>query len=176
MREMSVTEQRYKAVVAVIANGRTVGEVASEWGVCRQTMHRWLARYENDGLEGLGKRSNRLLDSGQRLRDYQTRRRPGRVLRGRAAEHGRSDGRCRRESERRFVRVRYSSFGDGARNAFPRPSRALLTNEPSFEPSERSSGWRMTACLTSLTQDAPVRRQDALWHQRVRPASTRDTP
>ena len=59
MREMSVTEQRYKAVLAVIADGRTVGEVASEWGVCRQTMHRWLARYEGEGLEGLGNRSTR---------------------------------------------------------------------------------------------------------------------
>jgi len=59
MKEMSVTEQRYKAVLAVIANGRTVGEVASEWGVCRQTMHRWLARYESEGLEGLGNRSCR---------------------------------------------------------------------------------------------------------------------
>jgi len=39
MREMSVTEQRYKAVLAVIADGRTVGEVADERGVCRQTMH-----------------------------------------------------------------------------------------------------------------------------------------
>ena len=59
MREMSVTEQRYKAVLAVIADGRTVGEVASEWGVCRQTMHRWLARYESEGLEGLGNHSSR---------------------------------------------------------------------------------------------------------------------
>jgi transposase InsO family protein len=59
MREMSVTEQRYKAVLSVIADGRMVGEVASEWGVCRQTMHRWLARYEGDGLEGLGNRSSR---------------------------------------------------------------------------------------------------------------------
>ena len=59
MREMSVTEQRYKAVLAVIAEGRTVSEVASEWGVCRQTMHRWLSRYEGDGLEGLGNRSSR---------------------------------------------------------------------------------------------------------------------
>src|SRR5690348_16298638 len=59
MREMSVTEQRYKAVLAVIAEGRTVGEVASEWGVCRQTMHRCLARYEGEGLEGLGNRSTR---------------------------------------------------------------------------------------------------------------------
>jgi transposase InsO family protein len=56
---MSVTEQRYKAVLAVIADGRTVSEVASEWGVCRQTMHRWLARYEGEGLEGLGNRSSR---------------------------------------------------------------------------------------------------------------------
>jgi transposase InsO family protein len=59
MREMSVTEQRYKAVLAVIADGRTVSEVASQWGVCRQTMHRWLARYEADGFEGLGNRSPR---------------------------------------------------------------------------------------------------------------------
>ena len=59
MREMSVTEQRYKAVQAVLGDGRTVGQVASEWGVCRQTMHRWLARYESGGLEGLGNHSSR---------------------------------------------------------------------------------------------------------------------
>jgi transposase InsO family protein len=59
MREMSVSEQRYKAVLAVIAEGRTVSQVASEWGVCRQTMHRWLARYEEEGFEGLGSRSSR---------------------------------------------------------------------------------------------------------------------
>lgn len=35
MREMSVTEERYKAVLAVIADGRTVSEVANEWGVYR---------------------------------------------------------------------------------------------------------------------------------------------
>ena len=54
-----MTEQRYKAVLAVIADGRTVSEVASEWGACRQTMHRWLARYEDEGFEGLGDRSSR---------------------------------------------------------------------------------------------------------------------
>src|SRR2546423_5869683 len=59
MREMSVTEQRYKAVLAVIGDGRTVSEVAKEWGVSRRTMHRWLARYEGDGLEGLNNRSHR---------------------------------------------------------------------------------------------------------------------
>src|SRR5690349_13943847 len=59
MREMSVSEQRYKAVLAVIADGRTVTEVAGSWGVHRQTLHRWLARYEGEGLEGLGNRSHR---------------------------------------------------------------------------------------------------------------------
>src|SRR5437588_8889489 len=40
MREMSVAEQRYKAVVAVIAEGRTVTEVARDWGVSRQPHRR----------------------------------------------------------------------------------------------------------------------------------------
>jgi hypothetical protein len=30
---MSVTEQRYKAVLAVIGDGRTVSEVARDWGI-----------------------------------------------------------------------------------------------------------------------------------------------
>ena len=47
-----MTEQRYKAVQGVLAEGRTVSEVASDWGVSRRTMHRWLARYEGEGLEG----------------------------------------------------------------------------------------------------------------------------
>src|SRR5216683_5639574 len=59
MREMSVTEQRYKAVLAVIGDGRTVSEVSRDWGVSRRTMHRWLGRYEGDGLEGLNNRSHR---------------------------------------------------------------------------------------------------------------------
>jgi transposase InsO family protein len=56
---MSVTEQRYKAIRSVIGDGRTVKEVAHDWEVCRQTLHRWLARYEAEGLEGLGDRSHR---------------------------------------------------------------------------------------------------------------------
>src|SRR5258708_832572 len=38
MGEMSVTEQRYKAVLAIIGDGRTVSEVASDLGVCLQTI------------------------------------------------------------------------------------------------------------------------------------------
>src|SRR5205807_2259492 len=40
MREKSVTEQRYDAVLGVISEGRTVMEVASQWGVSRRTRHR----------------------------------------------------------------------------------------------------------------------------------------
>jgi transposase InsO family protein len=59
MREMSVAEQRYQAVLAVIADGRTIKEVAEQWSVSRQTLHAWLARYEAGGLEGLADRSHR---------------------------------------------------------------------------------------------------------------------
>src|SRR5919109_2799613 len=59
MREMSVTEQRYQAVQGVLAAGRTVSDVASQWNVSRRTLHRWLGRYEGEGLEGLGDRSHR---------------------------------------------------------------------------------------------------------------------
>ena len=59
MKEMSVAEQRYKAILAVISDGRTVTEVASEWGINRKTLHAWLARYEAAGLEGLDDRSHR---------------------------------------------------------------------------------------------------------------------
>ena len=54
-----MTEQRYQAILAVIRDGRTVTEVASEWRVSRQTVHTWLSRYEAGGLEELGDRSHR---------------------------------------------------------------------------------------------------------------------
>lgn len=56
---MSVAEQRYQAVLAVIAEGRTVTEVAAQWAVSRQTLHAWLSRYEAEGLDGLADRSHR---------------------------------------------------------------------------------------------------------------------
>ena len=40
-----MAEQRYQAVLAVIGEGRTVTEVAAQWRVSRQTLHRWLGRY-----------------------------------------------------------------------------------------------------------------------------------
>ena len=54
-----MAEQRYKAVMAVVGDGRSVTEVAASWGVSRQTLHTWLARYESGGLENLVDRSHR---------------------------------------------------------------------------------------------------------------------
>jgi transposase InsO family protein len=59
MRELSVAEQRYQAVLAVISDGETVTDVAARFGVRRQTVHDWLAKYEAGGLESLGDRSHR---------------------------------------------------------------------------------------------------------------------
>jgi transposase InsO family protein len=59
MRELSVAEQRYEAVRAVIADGETVTDVAARFGVSRKTVHVWLARYEVGGLDGLADGSHR---------------------------------------------------------------------------------------------------------------------
>jgi transposase InsO family protein len=59
MRELSVAEQRYQAVLAVISDGLSICQVASKVGVSRQTLHSWLARYEAEGLDGLKDRSHR---------------------------------------------------------------------------------------------------------------------
>jgi transposase len=56
--EMSVTEQRYRAVLEVHA-GATVTDVADRFGVSRQAVHRWLGWYADHGLEGLADRSSR---------------------------------------------------------------------------------------------------------------------
>jgi transposase len=53
--ELSVVEQRYRAVLA----GESVIVVAAQIGVSRQTVHTWLARYRDDGLGGLVDRSHR---------------------------------------------------------------------------------------------------------------------
>jgi transposase len=49
LREMSVAEQRYQAVLAVIEDGLDVTEAAAKAGVTRQTLHGWLSRYADAG-------------------------------------------------------------------------------------------------------------------------------
>ena len=45
---LSVIEQRYRAVMAVL-DGARVTEVAAEVGVSRQSVHAWVARYRVGG-------------------------------------------------------------------------------------------------------------------------------
>ncbi|MEV6313762.1 IS481 family transposase [Streptomyces sp. NPDC051776] len=56
--ELSVVEQRYRAVLAVLA-GASVTEVAAQLGVSRQTVSGWKSRYAASGLAGLADRSRR---------------------------------------------------------------------------------------------------------------------
>ena len=57
--EISVMEQRYQAVMAVVQDGWKVVEVAERLGVARQSVHNWIARYEEGGMLALADRSHR---------------------------------------------------------------------------------------------------------------------
>jgi transposase len=57
LRELNVVEQRYQAVLQVL-DGIPVTEVAERFGVARQTVHRWVARYRDSGIDGLADRSH----------------------------------------------------------------------------------------------------------------------
>ena len=57
--ELSVVEQRYQAVLAVVQDGWSIVEVAQHLGVCRQTVRNWIVRYEAGGLGSLADRSHR---------------------------------------------------------------------------------------------------------------------
>jgi transposase len=46
--EMSVVEQRYRAVLEV-QSGANVTEVAERFGVSRQTVHAWVRKYARVG-------------------------------------------------------------------------------------------------------------------------------
>jgi transposase InsO family protein len=58
--ELSVMEQRYQAVLAVVQDGWKVVELARRLVVSRQSVHAWIARYEREGLASLADRSHRL--------------------------------------------------------------------------------------------------------------------
>ena len=62
---LSVIEQRYRAVMAVL-DGASVSEVAAEVGVSRQSVHAWLRRYRAAGLAGLVDRSHRTVSCPHR--------------------------------------------------------------------------------------------------------------
>ena len=52
-------EQKYQAVLAVIRDGVSIIGVANRFGVSRQSVHSWLARYKVEGMAGLAQRSHR---------------------------------------------------------------------------------------------------------------------
>jgi transposase len=56
LAELSVMEQRYQAIMAVVHDGWTITEVAERLGVTRQAVHRWIARYDAGGLLALADR------------------------------------------------------------------------------------------------------------------------
>jgi transposase InsO family protein len=57
--ELSVSEQRYRAVLEV-GIGVPVTEVAERYGVSRQSVHTWLVRYRQEGIAGLEDRSHQV--------------------------------------------------------------------------------------------------------------------
>jgi transposase-like protein len=56
--EVSVVEQRYQAVL-MVQSGARVTDVASRFGVSRQSVHSWIAAYRDAGLAGLDAKSKR---------------------------------------------------------------------------------------------------------------------
>jgi transposase InsO family protein len=65
--ELSVMEQRYQAVMAVLQDGWKVTEVAARLGVARQSVHNWIARYEAGGLPALADKSHKPVDCAHQI-------------------------------------------------------------------------------------------------------------
>ena len=100
LMELSKMEQRYDAVVAVIRDGLTVTEAAEKFGVSRQSIYRWMLRYEQGGLDGLAERSHKPRSSPHQIA-------PGieaRVLELRRQHPGWGPLRIRHQLEREKVR------------------------------------------------------------------------
>jgi transposase len=57
--ELSVAEQRYRAVLEVRAT-LPVTEVAERYGVSPQSVHSWLNRYREEGPSGLAEHSHKV--------------------------------------------------------------------------------------------------------------------
>ncbi len=53
LKDVSKMEQRYDAVTMVMRDGFSITEIAAKFNVSRQTVYRWLAKYEEGGLEAL---------------------------------------------------------------------------------------------------------------------------
>jgi transposase len=54
-----VSWSRYDALMTVLRDGRQITEVASLYGVPRQSVHTWMGRYQVGGIAALADRSHR---------------------------------------------------------------------------------------------------------------------
>lgn len=59
LMDLTVVEQRHKAVLEVLEHEAKVTDVAITYGIDRRTLQRWIARYKKEGLAGLANRSSR---------------------------------------------------------------------------------------------------------------------
>ena len=59
LKDISKMEQRYDAVTMVMRDGFSITDVAAKFNVSHQTIYRWLAKYEEGGLEALADESHR---------------------------------------------------------------------------------------------------------------------
>jgi transposase InsO family protein len=62
---MSVAEQRFELVRAMMSGETNAGEVCAAFGVSRKTGYKWKARYEAEGVSGLVDRSHAPLRHGR---------------------------------------------------------------------------------------------------------------
>lgn len=128
-------EQRYRAVQDVLA-GSTVTDVAERFGVSRQAVHRWLAWYQDEGLEGLADRSSRPRSSpGQTSPEVEAL-----ICELRRSTHPRRHRPCRRDPHRRSRRHHFRVHdGDQILTEVPRttvkPIARFKVRKP--EPSRR---------------------------------------
>lgn len=61
LKDISKMQQRYDAVTMVMRDGFSITDIAAKFSVSRQTVYRWLAKYEEGGLEALADESHRPL-------------------------------------------------------------------------------------------------------------------
>lgn len=66
LAELSVMEQRFRAVMECLG-GTPKTEVAARYGVSRQSVHSWLARYAAGGIKALENRSHRVQHCPHRI-------------------------------------------------------------------------------------------------------------
>ena len=87
LRELRVSEMRYRAVLEVL-DGAVISTVARRYGVSRQTVHAWLRRYAREGavLNRTGIVVTRMVDASGQVSFVGTMYRAGRAWRGKEVE------------------------------------------------------------------------------------------